>query len=90
MIFYGTMVKHGTVRFVTNNITSNDDVARFNDKRTPSWTDRVLWRGFRDDEPGHPQQHTNTTFASVPEVITSDHEPVYCLLGLPSERNERR
>ncbi|CAM9851422.1 unnamed protein product [Pylaiella littoralis] len=60
---------------------------RFNDKRTPSWTDRVLWRGFRDDEPGHPQQHTNTTFASVPEVITSDHEPVYCLLGLPKSFN---
>lgn len=70
---------------------------RFNDKRTPSWTDRVLWRGFADDETYHPhpqqkdhpaghlQQHANTTFAAVPEVIASDHEPVYCLLGLPRE-----
>lgn len=23
---------------------------RYNDKRTPSWTDRILWRGFTDDQ----------------------------------------
>eukprot|EP00752_Nemacystus_decipiens_P018264 g16387.t1 len=70
---------------------------RFNDKRTPSWTDRILWRGFADDKRYHPhqdqegspaetlQKHTNSnsTFASVQEVISSDHEPVYCTLDLP-------
>ncbi|CAM9379249.1 unnamed protein product, partial [Discosporangium mesarthrocarpum] len=47
----------------------------YKDKRTPSWTDRVLWRGF--DPLGQPD------FSSVPEVVTSDHEPVYCLLCMP-------
>ncbi|CAN0555189.1 unnamed protein product, partial [Ectocarpus sp. 8 AP-2014] len=72
---------------------------RYNDKRTPSWTDRILWRGFEDDErlDAHPQQEgsprgqavsgagraVNSTFAAVQEVIASDHEPVFCVLGLP-------
>ncbi|CAM9222615.1 unnamed protein product [Ectocarpus sp. 4 AP-2014] len=74
---------------------------RYNDKRTPSWTDRILWRGFEDDErlDAHPQQEgsprgqpvsgagraINSTFAAVQEVIASDHEPVFCVLGLPRE-----
>eukprot|EP00903_Cladosiphon_okamuranus_P019298 g17739.t1 len=76
---------------------------RFNEKRTPSWTDRILWRGFADGERDHShshshlhqeqeqkgvpagelQQHSNTIFSSVQEVISSDHEPVYCVLDLP-------
>jgi len=73
-------------------------IPRYNDKRTPSWTDRILWRGFDDDHGYLPEQeqeqsafpvpvghlqYTNSTFAAVKEVIASDHEPVYCLLGLP-------
>lgn len=82
--------------------------SRFNDKRTPSWTDRILWRGFADDEryhsnahqdqegvaAGQPQQQRtnsgNSTFASVQEVISSDHEPVYCTLDLPREKAQRQ
>lgn len=48
---------------------------RFNNKRTPSWTDRILWRGFVEQGEGH-------RFGTVREVIDSDHEPVYCLLDL--------
>ena len=73
-------------------------MSRYNDKRTPSWTDRILWRGFEDDRrfcsrqgqeqsdtavPADQPQDTNGTFAAVQEVISSDHEPVYCLLDLP-------
>lgn len=75
-------------------------MSRYNDKRTPSWTDRILWRGFDDDHRCQPEQKqeqsgvpvrtdqlqcTNSTFAAVQEVIASDHEPVYCLLGLPRQ-----
>ncbi|CAM9699290.1 unnamed protein product [Scytosiphon promiscuus] len=74
---------------------------RYNDKRTPSWTDRILWRGFTDDEchqlpdQQNPEDHyarqttqhigdtSSGNFAAVQEVITSDHEPVYCVLDLP-------
>lgn len=65
-------------------------LCRYNDKRTPSWTDRILWRGFEDDErhrgqSRQSQRERNSTFASVQEVISSDHEPIYGLLGLPRE-----
>lgn len=29
--------------------------------------------------------HRGGSFGAVPEVFESDHEPVYCLLGLPRE-----
>jgi Ran GTPase-activating protein (RanGAP) involved in mRNA processing and transport len=41
-------------------------------KRTPSWTDRILCRGEFDFG----------SFSSVPEVLSSDHEPVRASLTL--------
>jgi hypothetical protein len=38
----------------------------YGDKRTPSWTDRVLWRGF----------HSYRTLTVNKDVVCSDHEPI--------------
>lgn len=69
---------------------------KYNDKRTPSWPDRILWRGLMDhdltdnqgDDQGDDQgdeglTHRGSSFGAVPEVLSSDHEPVYCVLGVP-------
>ncbi|CAM9349099.1 unnamed protein product [Laminaria digitata] len=63
---------------------------KYNEKRTPSWTDRILWRGLMDHDQRDDQRDEGLTltrqgsnFRAVPEILESDHEPVFCLLGVP-------
>ncbi|VDB82923.1 unnamed protein product [Peniophora sp. CBMAI 1063] len=60
------------------------DVAGYNTKRTPSWTDRVLYTTYHDD-PARPEESAiqNLLYTSIPGYTTSDHKPVVALLAVP-------
>ena len=53
-------------------------------KRTPSWTDRILFTTSGDD-PSHLSNSKIETlvYAPVPSYTTSDHKPVMAILRLP-------
>jgi hypothetical protein len=44
------------------------------DKRTPSWTDRIMYATYTDS-PDNPEESgiTNLLYTSVPSYTTSDH-----------------
>jgi len=44
-------------------------------KRTPSWPDRILWKGF---------QNIKLAGASERDVVISDHDPIWGTLVMPS------
>ncbi|GAA5845905.1 hypothetical protein JCM9279_002419 [Rhodotorula babjevae] len=46
-------------------------------QRVPSWTDRILYMGMRDDAVRAVERYT-----SHPEVVMSDHKPVSAMLSL--------
>ncbi|GAA5911997.1 hypothetical protein JCM8208_006453 [Rhodotorula glutinis] len=46
-------------------------------QRVPSWTDRILYMGMRDDA-----VRTVERYTSHPEVVMSDHKPVSAMLSL--------
>ncbi|KPV72858.1 uncharacterized protein RHOBADRAFT_66874 [Rhodotorula graminis WP1] len=46
-------------------------------QRVPSWTDRILYMGLRDDAVRAVERYT-----SHPEVVMSDHKPVSAMLSL--------
>jgi hypothetical protein len=48
-----------------------EDGIKYNEKRSPAWCDRILWRSF----PGYHVEQT--AFQSAPRIATSDHKPVY-------------
>ncbi|KIK49244.1 hypothetical protein CY34DRAFT_797194 [Suillus luteus UH-Slu-Lm8-n1] len=60
------------------------EVDRYNTKRTPSWTDRIMY-ATHTDSPTTPEKSsiTNILYTSIPSYVTSDHKPVVCLLQLP-------
>ncbi|KAI0054032.1 inositol polyphosphate phosphatase [Auriscalpium vulgare] len=60
------------------------EVDRYDTKRTPSWTDRILYTTF-SDSPDTPEitAITNVLYTSIPSYTTSDHKPVVSLLLLP-------
>lgn len=60
------------------------EVDRYNTKRTPSWTDRIMY-ATHTDSPDTPEKSniTNILYTSIPSYVTSDHKPVVCLLQLP-------
>lgn len=60
------------------------EVDRYNTKRTPSWTDRIMY-ATHTDSPNTPEKSsiTNILYTSIPSYVTSDHKPVVCLLQLP-------
>jgi len=60
------------------------EVDRYNAKRTPSWTDRIMY-ATHTDSPDTPDKSniTNTLYTSIPSYVTSDHKPVVSLLLLP-------
>ncbi|OAX37211.1 DNase I-like protein [Rhizopogon vinicolor AM-OR11-026] len=60
------------------------EVDRYNTKRTPSWTDRIMY-ATHTDSPDTPEKSniTNILYTSIPSYVTSDHKPVVCLLLLP-------
>jgi len=61
------------------------EVDKYSSKRTPSWTDRVLYSTYTDsiDKPEE-SNIINLLYTSIPSYTTSDHKPVVCLLLLPS------
>lgn len=55
----------------------------YKDKRTPSWTDRILVRGFgRLLGPVKGGKASVLKCKSLPHVVCSDHEPVIAIIGL--------
>ncbi|KAH7889410.1 Endonuclease/exonuclease/phosphatase [Phlebopus sp. FC_14] len=60
-------------------------VDKYDTKRTPSWTDRIMYTTYTDI-PGTPDKSniTNLLYTSIPSYTTSDHKPVVALLLLPA------
>ncbi|KAG0699660.1 inositol polyphosphate phosphatase [Suillus ampliporus] len=60
------------------------EVDRYSTKRTPSWTDRIMY-ATHTDSPDTPEKSniSNILYTSIPSYVTSDHKPVVCLLLLP-------
>ncbi|KAJ7087864.1 Endonuclease/exonuclease/phosphatase [Mycena epipterygia] len=61
------------------------EVDKYSEKRTPSWTDRILYTTYTDS-PDTPDESaiTNLLYTSVPGYTTSDHKPIVSLLLLPA------
>ncbi|KAJ6597068.1 inositol polyphosphate phosphatase [Mycena vulgaris] len=61
------------------------EVDKYSEKRTPSWTDRILYTTYTDS-PDTPEKSaiTNLLYTSVPGYTTSDHKPIVSLLLLPA------
>ncbi|KAL4067901.1 Endonuclease/exonuclease/phosphatase [Scleroderma citrinum] len=60
------------------------EVDKYNAKRAPSWTDRIMYSTYTD-APG-PLDHSNISnilYTSIPSYTTSDHKPVVSMLLLP-------
>lgn len=51
----------------------------YSDKRVPSWTDRILWKNVSP---------LSVSFTSVPEIVSSDHEPVKAIFEIESIRTQ--
>ncbi|KAH7929730.1 DNase I-like protein [Leucogyrophana mollusca] len=60
------------------------EVDHYSAKRTPSWTDRVMY-ATHTDSPDTPEKSgiSNLLYTSIPSYTTSDHKPIVCLLALP-------
>ncbi|KIJ69041.1 hypothetical protein HYDPIDRAFT_164716 [Hydnomerulius pinastri MD-312] len=61
------------------------EVDKYNTKRTPSWTDRIMYTTYTDS-PNTPDKSNivNVLYTSIPSYTTSDHKPVVALLLLPA------
>lgn len=62
-----------------------NEVDEYDTKRTPSWTDRILYATHTDDPDS--LEHSdidNVLYTSIPSYTTSDHKPVVSMLLLPS------
>ncbi|KAH8826998.1 Endonuclease/exonuclease/phosphatase [Flagelloscypha sp. PMI_526] len=62
-------------------------VERYSSRRTPSWTDRILYATHTDD-PSKPTESniSNLLYTSIPSYCTSDHKPIVALLLLPPSK----
>ncbi|KAI6028661.1 inositol polyphosphate phosphatase [Pisolithus orientalis] len=60
------------------------EIDKYNTKRSPSWTDRILYATYTDS-PASPEHSNinNISYTSVPSYTTSDHKPVVSMLLLP-------
>jgi len=61
------------------------EVDHYSAKRTPSWTDRILY-ATHTDSPGQ-SSTKNLLYTSIPSYTTSDHKPIVSLLLLPPPSN---
>lgn len=60
------------------------EVDKYSTKRTPSWTDRVLYATHTDSPDSLDKSNiTNLLYTSIPSYTTSDHKPIVCMLLLP-------
>lgn len=57
------------------------EVDQYSGKRTPAWTDRILY-ATHTDTPGQ-SNIKNVLYTSIPSYTTSDHKPIVTLLLLP-------
>jgi hypothetical protein len=56
---------------------------KYKDKRTPSWTDRILAKGYgRLLGPAKGGSASILHCRSLPHVVCSDHEPVMAIIGI--------
>ncbi|KAI6132129.1 inositol polyphosphate phosphatase [Pisolithus croceorrhizus] len=60
------------------------EIDKYNTKRSPSWTDRILYATYTDS-PSSPEHSniSNISYTSVPSYTASDHKPVVSMLLLP-------
>ncbi|KAH8106784.1 Endonuclease/exonuclease/phosphatase [Cristinia sonorae] len=60
------------------------EVDKYDLKRAPAWTDRIMYTTYADS-PDTPQVSaiTNALYTSIPSYTTSDHKPVVSVLLLP-------
>lgn len=60
------------------------EVDKYNEKRIPSWTDRIMYATYTD-APGSTEHSNinNILYTSIPSYTTSDHKPVISMLLLP-------
>ncbi|KAL5489844.1 hypothetical protein ACEPAI_4676 [Sanghuangporus weigelae] len=61
------------------------EVDRYNEKRSPAWTDRVMFASYFDS-PDLPEKSSiePILYTSIPSYTTSDHKPVVALLLVPT------
>ncbi|GLB34842.1 putative inositol polyphosphate phosphatase, catalytic domain homologues [Lyophyllum shimeji] len=60
------------------------EVEKYSLKRTPSWTDRVLYATHTDSPDTLDKTNiTNVLYTSILGYTTSDHKPIVCILLLP-------
>lgn len=60
------------------------EVDKYDSKRHPAWTDRVMYATHTDSPDTPTTSHiTNALYTSIPSYTTSDHKPVVSVLLLP-------
>ncbi|EMD38292.1 hypothetical protein CERSUDRAFT_104892 [Gelatoporia subvermispora B] len=64
------------------------EVDRYDFKRLPAWTDRVMYTTY-SDSPDTPTESNigNVLYTSIPSYTTSDHKPVVAVLLLPAPQS---
>jgi endonuclease/exonuclease/phosphatase family metal-dependent hydrolase len=74
-VFYG--FNEGQYNFPpTFKVARGTEDIEYNPKRSPAWTDRILWRSF----PGFVAKQTS--LKSCDELTTSDHKPVSAIFAM--------
>ncbi|KAI3600008.1 inositol polyphosphate phosphatase [Moniliophthora roreri] len=64
-------------------------VDEYSTKRTPSWTDRILYTTYTDSPDDlETSSITNCCYTSIPSYTTSDHKPIVSLLLLPPRQSQ--
>ncbi|KZV83798.1 skeletal muscle/kidney enriched inositol 5-phosphatase [Exidia glandulosa HHB12029] len=58
------------------------EVDRYDRKRLPAWTDRILFASHADAD-AHSSTITPLLYTTVPSYTTSDHKPLLALLAIP-------
>ncbi|KAK2466803.1 hypothetical protein APHAL10511_001061 [Amanita phalloides] len=61
------------------------EVDKYDYKRVPAWTDRILF-GTHTDSPEEPDKSNIEVllYTTIPSYTMSDHKPIVCLLHLPA------
>ncbi|PAV23876.1 inositol polyphosphate phosphatase [Pyrrhoderma noxium] len=61
------------------------EVDRYNEQRTPAWTDRIMFASYLDPTDNLEKSSINPIlYTSIPSYTTSDHKPVVALLLVPT------
>ncbi|TDL24840.1 inositol polyphosphate phosphatase [Rickenella mellea] len=61
------------------------EVDSYSTKRTPSWTDRILYTTYSDSSDSPDKSAIrNVLYTSIPSYTTSDHKPIVAVLLVPT------